>query len=117
VFHFEDRRDVVSIPNTFELLRNTLHMWDIQTAQRLLLFIQTTATLGINDRINETLRIAAELEITSHDADFFNQILSLLAYGGSSIVKTLGQNSLHMQRMVEVQVSASVGWFPIDFGG
>jgi hypothetical protein len=59
------------------------------------------------------LGIAVELEITSQVADFFNQIISFLAYGGSSIVKTLNQTSFHFRRMVgvEVQVSASVGWF------
>jgi hypothetical protein len=72
-----------------------------------LLYIQTTAALGINDRIDEQV------------ADFFSQILSFLAYGGSSIVKTLNQTSFHTRRMVrvEVEVSASVGGFPIDFGG
>jgi hypothetical protein len=53
-----------------------------------LLFIQTTSTLGINDRVNETLGITIELEITSHAADFFNQFLSFLAYGRSFVVKT-----------------------------
>jgi hypothetical protein len=34
-------------------------------------------------------------------------------------VKTLNQTSFHMRRMarVEVEVSASVGRFPVDFGG
>jgi hypothetical protein len=59
-----------------------------------LLFIQTTAALGINDQVDEALGI--ELEITSQVADFFSQILSFLAYGGSSIVKTLDQTSFHM---------------------
>jgi hypothetical protein len=88
-------------------------------SQRLLLFIQTTATLGIHDRVNEALGITAELEITSQVTDFFNQILSFLGYGGSSVVKTLDQTSFHMQRMVGVVVvvSASVGWFPVVFGG
>jgi hypothetical protein len=45
-----------------------------------LLFIQTIATLGINDHVTETLGITVELEITSQAADFFNQILSFLAY-------------------------------------
>jgi hypothetical protein len=53
-------RPDVSIPNMFELLRNTLHIWDIHRGQRLLLFSQTTATLGINDRVNETLGICQE---------------------------------------------------------
>jgi hypothetical protein len=57
-------------------------MWDIHRAQRLLLFIETTATFGINDRVNETLGITVELEITSQAAAFFNQILFFLAYGG-----------------------------------
>jgi hypothetical protein len=45
--------------------------------------------------------------------------LSFLAYGGSSIVKTLDQTSFHMWWMVgvEVEVLASVGGFPVDFGG
>jgi hypothetical protein len=46
---FENCPNVVSIPNTSELLRNTLHIWDIHTAQRLLFFIHMAATLGIND--------------------------------------------------------------------
>jgi hypothetical protein len=49
VFSFEDSLNVVWIPRTSELLRKTLHVWDIHRAQRLLLFIQTTATLGISD--------------------------------------------------------------------
>jgi hypothetical protein len=91
----------------------------VHRAQGLLFFIQTTATLGINDRVNETLGITIELEITSQAADFIKQILSFLAYGGSSIVKTLNQTSFHMLRMVgvEVEISASVGGFPVDFAG
>jgi hypothetical protein len=84
-----------------------------------LVFVQATATLGINDRVNETLMITIELEITSQDADFFNQIMSFLAYGGSSIMNAVNQASFHMRQMVRVQVeiSASVGGFPVDFGG
>jgi hypothetical protein len=74
-------------------------MWDIYTAQRLLFFIQTTAILGINDRVIKILRITVELEITSQGADFFNEILSFLAYGGSSTVKTQDQTSFHMRRI------------------
>jgi hypothetical protein len=48
-----------------------------------------TANLGIDDRVNETLGIAIELKITLQVAYFIEQILSFLAYGGSSIVKTL----------------------------
>jgi hypothetical protein len=107
------------IPSTFELLRYTPHTWDIHRAQRLLLCTQTTPTLAVNDRVNETLGITVELEITSQATDFFNQILSFLTYVGSSTVKTLDQTSLHMRRMVgvEVQVAASVGWFPVEFVG
>jgi hypothetical protein len=78
-----------------------------------------TAALGINDRVNGTLGITVELEITSQVADVFSQILSFLAYGGSSIVKTLNQTSFHMRLMVRVEVgiSTSVGGFPIDFSG
>jgi hypothetical protein len=52
------------------------------------------ATLEINDQVNETLRITVELEVTSQAADFFKQILSFLAYGGSSIAKTLNQTPI-----------------------
>jgi hypothetical protein len=48
-----------------------------------------TTTLGIDDRVNETLGITIELKITLQVAYFIEQILSFLAYGGSSIVKTL----------------------------
>jgi hypothetical protein len=122
VFRFEDHPNVISIPYTFELPWNNLHIRDIHRAQRLFLFIQTTATLGINDRVNETLGITVELKITSQVADFINQILSYFAYGGSSIAKTLNETSFNMLRMVraEVEVSASVGrfscklWWPVS---
>jgi hypothetical protein len=118
VFSSEDCPEVVTITNASELLRNTLHVWDIHRAQRLLLFTQATATLGVDDRVNEALGITIELEFSSQAADFFNQILSFLAYGGSSVVKTLDQTSFYMRRMVgvEAEVSASVGWFPVDSG-
>jgi hypothetical protein len=64
VFNFEDRPNVISIPYAFEILRNTLHIWYIHRVQRVLLFIQPNATLGINGRFNETLGITVELEIT-----------------------------------------------------
>jgi hypothetical protein len=65
------------------------------------------------------LEIAIELKMTSQATNVINQILSFLAYGGSSIVKTLNQASFHLCRMVrvEVELSASVGGFPVDFGG
>jgi hypothetical protein len=74
-----------------------------------------TAALGINDRVNETLEITGQLKSASQVANF----LSFLAYGRSSIVKTLNQTSFHMRRMlgVEVEISASVGGFPVNFGG
>jgi hypothetical protein len=119
VFSFEDRPDAVPIPYTFEPLRNTLHIWDIHRALRIFLFIQTTATLSINDRVNETYGITVELKIISRAADFIKQILSCLTYGGSSIVMTLNQTSFHMRRMVrvEVELSASVGGFLVHFCG
>jgi hypothetical protein len=54
--------------------------------------------------------ITVKLEITSEVDNFIKQILSLLADGGSSIVKILNQTSFHMRRMVrvEVEISASV---------
>jgi hypothetical protein len=63
------------------------------------------------------LGITFELEINSQDADFFKQILLFLACGGSCIVKTLNLTSFHMLQMVRVKISASVGRFPVDFGG
>jgi hypothetical protein len=44
-----------------------------------------TAILGINDRVNETLGISVELKITLQVAYFIEQIMSFLAYGGSSM--------------------------------
>jgi hypothetical protein len=51
------------------------------------LCVQTTATLGINDRVHGTLGITVELKITSEAINFIKQILSFLAYRESSIVK------------------------------
>jgi hypothetical protein len=55
--------------------------------------------MGINDRVNETLGMTVELEITSQAANFIKRILSLLVYGGSSVVKILYQTFFHMRRM------------------
>jgi hypothetical protein len=54
-----------------------------------------TADLGINDRVSESLGIAIQLKIMS-EVNFLGQILSILAHGGSSVVKTLNQASFHM---------------------
>jgi hypothetical protein len=77
------------------------------------IFIHMTATLGINNRVSDTLGINVELKITSQVNNLINQILSFLENGGSSAVKTLNQTSFHMRRMarLEVEVSASVGGF------
>jgi hypothetical protein len=73
----------------------------------------------INDRFNETLGTTTELKITSQAADFINQILLLLTYVASSTVKSQNQTSFHMRWMVgvEVEISASVDGFPVDFDG
>jgi hypothetical protein len=89
VFCFGNRPDVISIPYTFELIFNTIYIWDIHRAQRLFFCIWMTATLEIDDQVNETLGITIELKITFQVAYFIQQILLFLAYGGSSIVKTL----------------------------
>jgi hypothetical protein len=54
------------------------------------------AALGVNDRVSETLGIAVQLKFISEVVDFLGQILSVLAYGGSSVVETLNQSSFHM---------------------
>jgi hypothetical protein len=54
---------------TFELLRNTLYIWDMHRAQRLLFCILMTATLGIDDRVNESLGITVELKVTFQVSD------------------------------------------------
>jgi hypothetical protein len=101
IYRFRIRLNFSEIPFTCEIYREPRGFCSL---------FRGLLTLGINNRVNETLVITVELEITSQVADFFNHILSFLAYGGSSIVKTLDQTSLHMRRMaeVEVQVSASV---------
>jgi hypothetical protein len=74
--------------------------------------------LGVKNRINETLRITIELKITSQVISFIKQILFFLAHGGSCTVKT-ELNPFHVRRMVtlEVEISANVDGFPINFSG
>jgi hypothetical protein len=63
-----------------------------------------------NNQVNETLGITDELKTMSQATNFIKEILSFLAYGGSSIVKTL--TSFHMQMVrSDVEISASVGGF------
>jgi hypothetical protein len=73
---------------------------------------------GTKDRVNKTLGITVELKIMSQATNFIKQIL-FLARGRNSTGKTLNQTSLHMQWMVRfvVEISASVGGFPLDFSG
>jgi hypothetical protein len=85
----KDGPNVVSIPCMFEFLWNTIHMCDVHRAQRLFLFIQMTATLGINNWVSETLGIRIELKITSQVTNFIVQILSFLTYGEDSVVKSV----------------------------
>jgi hypothetical protein len=54
-------------------------MVGIQRARMLFLFIRTTATLGTNNRVNETLEINIELKITSQFTNFNKHFLSFLA--------------------------------------
>jgi hypothetical protein len=63
-----------------------------------------TAILGINDQVYETFGKTTELKLTSQAVDFIKQILPFLAYGGSSIVKTVNHTSFHMKQTVRVEV-------------
>jgi hypothetical protein len=56
------------------------------------------------------LGITAELKITSQAADFIKQILSFSAYGGSCVVKTLNQTSLHMRGWLDLKLRYWPGW-------
>jgi hypothetical protein len=99
VFSFADRHNVILIPDTSELLLTTRHIWNIYTAQGLFLFIRTTATFGINSQVNKTLGKTAELKIKPQDINFIKQILSLLAYGGSSVSLILNYSPFDMQKI------------------
>jgi hypothetical protein len=80
VFSYEDRPNVISIAHVFELFKNTLHVWDIHSTQRLNLSAWTTAVLCANNLVSEVLGITIKL---------ITQILAFFAYGGSSFVKAL----------------------------
>jgi hypothetical protein len=88
VFSFEDSSYVALIPYAFELLRNTLNIRDIHQAKRFFLFFLTSTALGPDNRVNNTLGITTELKITSQVVYLNQQVLSFLAYGESSIMKT-----------------------------
>jgi hypothetical protein len=47
-----------------------------------------TDTLGINNQVNKSLEIVVMLKIMYHDTNSIKQILTLLAYGESSVMKT-----------------------------
>jgi hypothetical protein len=83
----------VLIPYAFELLRNTLDIRDIHRTERFFLFFLTTTALGPDNRVNKTLGITIELKITSQAVYLNQQVLSFLAYGGSSIMKTANNSS------------------------
>jgi pilus assembly protein TadC len=75
-----------------------------------------TVALGVNDRVNEPLGIAVQLKVMSEVVDFLSQMLSVLAYGGSSVVDTLNQFSFHMGRVArfEVEIPANMSGFSVD---
>jgi hypothetical protein len=50
------------------------------------------------------LGIAVQLKVMSEVVDFLGQILSILEYGGSSVLKTLNQASFHTGRVVRIKV-------------
>jgi hypothetical protein len=49
--------------------------------------ISLTATLRVNDQVNETSGITVQLKIACEATNFIIQILAFLAYGRSSYVK------------------------------
>jgi hypothetical protein len=75
-----------------------------------------TTALRPDNRVNKTLGITIELKITSQVVYLNQQVLSFLAYGGSSLMKTANNSSFDMRRVVsiEVKISASVGRFFVD---
>jgi hypothetical protein len=70
-------------------MKHPSHRRAVHRAQWLFPFAQITAALGINNRVSEILEITVNLKITSEATNFIKQILLVLAYGGSSFVKTL----------------------------
>jgi hypothetical protein len=82
-------------------------------------FFLTTTALGPDNRVNKTLGITTELKITSQAVCLNQQVLSFLAYGGSSIMKAANNSSFDMWWVVriEVKISASVGEIFVDFRG
>ena len=87
VFSSEDCPNIILITYPFKLFRNTLHIWNIYRTQRFSLF-RTTTSLGINDRVNEAFGITVQLKIVPQVVNFFEKMLSVLAYGGGSVMET-----------------------------
>jgi hypothetical protein len=53
-----------------ELLRNTLHIWDIHRGHRFFHFARMTDALRVNNRVNETLGITVKQKIASGATNF-----------------------------------------------
>jgi hypothetical protein len=57
-------------------------MWDIHRTQSLFLFALKTDTLGINNRVNETLGITVKLKTTSEPTNSITQIILIFLSNG-----------------------------------
>jgi hypothetical protein len=93
----------------FELLWNTLHVWDIHRAQRLFFFTRMTSALGVHNRVSETFEITVKLKITSEATNFITQILAFLKYCGSSFVKTLNWTFFRLRQIVRIELETFGG--------
>jgi hypothetical protein len=69
------------------------------------------------DRVNETLWTTVGLKITFQATNFIKEIMSFLAYGESSIAKTLNQPTFHMRPMARFEFALSADVGGLDFGG
>jgi hypothetical protein len=73
MFCFEGSCSVEMIPYLFEIFRNAFRIMDKCGAERLYLLLQLATTLGIKNRVSESLGITTELKNTSHVVSLFNR--------------------------------------------
>lgn len=86
MFCFEGTCNVEMIPYPFEIFRNAFHITNKRGAKRLYLLLQMATTLGIKNRVSESLGITTELKNTSQVVSFIQQISSFLACSRNCIV-------------------------------
>jgi hypothetical protein len=112
LFNFKKGPDVQTVSNSSEFLRDTLNIWDNDSALVYCIWRRMTASWWLHYRVNKFLWVFIKHQIVSYVLNFIVEILLVLTYDLDSTDQTM--NASHFGLDQYEKVYGTLLWLILD---